>query len=355
MKNKLTIMVPEKNRHQFLRRLLDYFALAECEFEIVIADSSDESYQEICGEFPSVLNIRYVRFQPAISPYDKLMQTIEAISSDYLVMTGDDDFLSLAALRECVSFLDREPGFSLAHGRAWSIVVDSNTGAGDVTPYPQSSIKLDKSGDRVISHLAAYAPTAYSVHRTRHFYRAMASTLRAVKRDDYQFGELLLSCIPVCMGKVHCLDVDYLLRQGHLASTSSRQLTWSEEMETADFDERYSKFISELAAYIGSSDGLADEAARNVVSQAMNEYFSRFVPGYDSVSGRPRPMPAMEQSKPPSIIDRVIGRCLRLFQAPSVIKQPTVNEKTAVKENWFVDPNLILAQSLVESFPEGVK
>ncbi|MFT6765621.1 MAG: glycosyltransferase involved in cell wall biosynthesis, partial [Alteromonas naphthalenivorans] len=46
MKTLLTIVIPTRNRPQYLKRLLKYFIKESFNLSIIIADSSDDNYKE---------------------------------------------------------------------------------------------------------------------------------------------------------------------------------------------------------------------------------------------------------------------------------------------------------------------
>jgi len=128
MANALTILLPIKDRPQYLRRLLVYLESESCDFPILIADgSSDDLSKCVVERFLSrlKLDITYFKFKPDTdlqSLTSKLVSVSQHISTEYVVWACDDDFYDLEALRRGILFLKANPDFSAFAGE----VIDFN-------------------------------------------------------------------------------------------------------------------------------------------------------------------------------------------------------------------------------------
>lgn len=123
MNSNLTLLLPTKDRPEFLSRWMGWAIQEGCPFPIVIADgSADSSFAERQAQrgVRHGLDIEFQRF-----PFDeswkdfstKMVTSIASIESPYVSLVCDDDFYDFANMLLAADFLDQNPDFSCAIGQ----------------------------------------------------------------------------------------------------------------------------------------------------------------------------------------------------------------------------------------------
>lgn len=221
----LQIIIPTRNRNDFLERLLNYFSKVGCEFEILIADSSSETArvknENTIAELSKSLRIKYYHFNTEISVEGKVFEALNHVNSKYSVLCADDDFLIPNTLKQCIEFLENYKDYSVAHGK--SVMVGFGKSSIIVNNYPQRNIEDEDAGLRLINHLGSYSTTFYSIQKTETLKHNWDSARKYT--SDILFGELLPSCLSIVQGKSKSLDSLYMVRQYHENSTATLNLS----------------------------------------------------------------------------------------------------------------------------------
>ena len=276
----LTLVLPTKNRADFLIRLLTYYNERRLAFHLVVADSSDheqvEQTRRAVKALEQGLNLDHRVYPPEIGVFDKMCEAVNCVETPYAVLGADDDFFVPSALGEAVQFLQDNPDYSVAHGEAAVINLGPEATAyghiAGVGRYNQRTIDLATGSKRLVDHLRNFSTTWYSVHRTeqlrRNFQKVAAPGL------DYGFGELLPSCLSLIQGKSKKLDGLYMVRQVHSAQTAPNHGDFFDWVADPTWGTRYKYFRDCLAAKLVRQDGISMGEARGVVKQAFWLYLA---------------------------------------------------------------------------------
>ncbi len=109
-----TIVIPTHNRPQYLARCVRWFADFDC--PIVVADSSSQ----ICLGGLKGGGITHVHCPGGIEVYPKKLQVaLEKVTTPFVAMCADDDFIARAGLQTSVSFLEANPDYAFSQGYAY--------------------------------------------------------------------------------------------------------------------------------------------------------------------------------------------------------------------------------------------
>ena len=111
-----TILIPTHNRHHFLDRCVMWFI--DKQYPVVIADSSA---QEWVSEYRSSRYVTYLwepgaGFQTYIS---KVKKALDAVSTKYVNLCADDDFVTHDGIQTCVEYLNQHDDYSFAQGHSY--------------------------------------------------------------------------------------------------------------------------------------------------------------------------------------------------------------------------------------------
>jgi len=220
----LSILIPTKNRPDFILRVLKYYSCAGFSGDILIGDSSDEDvYRELLDNisfYSDVLRIRH--FHKKNLTADKMVSFLcDYVDTQYSVMHPDDDVVLVPSISECLEFLDQNADYSAVHGLALNISIDHNSsspfgGLTSVKDYPLAPALSDYSYERVMTYFANVKNINMSV--VRHDVNSQAfSQIEKLSDFDssYVYGELVHAAVVLARGKVGSIDVCYLVRQKH--------------------------------------------------------------------------------------------------------------------------------------------
>lgn len=175
LKEKLTLIIPTRNRHHFLIKTLGYYVKMKANLNIILADSSDPDIfdknrllvQSVSGHFP----IFHQFYSTELGNQSIIAQCIEMVKTPYCMYTGDDDFLIPPALQKCIAFLDANKDYSLASGMGVRPIVHQ------VSPRRFEIFSVDASilqkndaplgSQRLLrTYHPSWAPNSFAIHRT---------------------------------------------------------------------------------------------------------------------------------------------------------------------------------------------
>lgn len=281
-----SLIVPTFEGTRFLKRALDYFRFADFQGSIVLADNSSGEHRDFvascAGQYPD-LRIDVHLYPHGIRFLDKMVATLERTESRFVMLHAHDDFLVPEAAEQCVDFLDRNSGYSVARGR---VAMFALTRAGDESSagvslvlgsHPMRAYEQANALDRVIDHIERFAPTFYSVHRREYLIEAFRLTEASTK--NVIFFQYLSSCIAALQGKIWCSDELFYLRQAHDDSWSRSLLRdyehWPMLITSPNFSRYYQQFRSALCTRIEQTLGTPATETTAAIDRAAIHLLAR--------------------------------------------------------------------------------
>ena len=275
----VTLLIPTKDRSDFLIRLLNYYLALKFQGFLYIGDSSVGEHarktQEVIKSLEGRLNILY-REYPDLNDAMCRGELLKLVNTKYAAYVADDDFLVPASLRKCAEFLDANSNYSTAHGVAAVIDLETSGAYGRVASashYRQPVIESETASQRLLDYLSNYSVNMFSLQRVEYWkeiYKYVSTT------PDIPFaGELMPSCLSVIQGKVKELDCFYLARQAH----DRRYLnpTVFQWIATTDWLPSYRRFIESLSQEIVKQDGISEGQAVDIVEKAFVAHLTRVI------------------------------------------------------------------------------
>lgn len=275
----LSVVLPTHNRPEFLFRLLAFYKSIDLKHRIIVADSSDSV--ELARNAASInffgesLRIVHRVYSSDVNFWCKVNDALKRVDSPYAVLGADDDFFVPSTLDAAVAFLESNPDYSVAQGRAAAFfLLDESAVFGRIRAtcdYKQRSIELSTSDARLKHHLADYSTTWYSVQHTGQLIQAMRVTENL--KLDVNFSELLPSCMSLIWGKTKKLDDLYLVRQSHAVKSYAVARNWT---SAEDWESQYTRVRDCLAEELHRCGGIQIEFARASVNEAFAPYLLPF-------------------------------------------------------------------------------
>ena len=263
-----SVVIPTFEGTPFLERTLDYFRDLAFKGRIVLADNSSGEHRKFvatCGDKYPALKLEVLAYPENIRFLDKMTAALEKIDSQFVLLHAHDDFMVPAGVEQCVDFLARNPGYTVARGRIamFALARNPDDASGQVAvsllPHPMRGYEQPDAVERLLAHIERYASTFYSVHRRESLLESFRLTQRATQ--NVIFFQYLSSCIAAVQGKIRCLDQLFYVRQGHADSWSGRLKQgdyehWPMLITSPDFSRYYQEFRTTLAHYVESTNGV---------------------------------------------------------------------------------------------------
>ena len=291
-----TLIIGTHNRHDLLLRAIDYYQHFDC--DVFIADSSDS---KLSYKFPD--NIIYKHFpRPAALFAEKIYETAKSITTPYVCLVPDDDYLLESSLKLASCFLDDNQDYVSAQGKYYKFELIKN----QVTFSPRydlgSTHYAVESEDRLSRLARAFNPyfhQIYSVHRTDVFTKTWkfdCSVCKTGSYKDFALDEFLVQLVPMCHGKHKVLPIlwmvrdtytfdstraqKYLVAKSKLSSIGSSYRWDNRSVNEVEFffnskecgliKENFGEIIFELIGNKEESDKLFDVACKSFTQSFLN-------------------------------------------------------------------------------------
>ena len=221
-----------------------------------------------------------------------MSKAIEAISSEFVVVIGDDDFLIEASVHQCAKFLLENADYAVADGREIRWLVNAEQQSFTSYVLPQLDIEHEKPHHRLQAHLEKYWPTFYGVHRRKNII-GLASIVESFEIKGSFSGlviqELCLSALVIASGKYKFLDGLYIVRQNDHKS-STKILSWESLIVDSGFQavsEKLRRCLSAECVKHGSFSRFHADDAFNVGLGVFLKPFPPVDPSAQTYLARP--------------------------------------------------------------------
>jgi len=197
---KLSYIILSKNRRVLLEKKLTTLREKQGvkEKQIFIGEDNQETVSKL------VKNHVIVR---EVSPLDRLETLMQSISTDYCVLTADDDTIITKHISSHIKFLDENSDYVGSQGLFYSKIKP-------VSPNESYRPSLqDKSPEqRIISLLENYGHFNYAIIRTS-VLRKMCGISKSLKsKNSLNFQEVLWNIILAASGKINVVHEPFVLR-----------------------------------------------------------------------------------------------------------------------------------------------
>ncbi|RBL72052.1 glycosyl transferase family 2 [Pseudomonas sp. MWU13-2625] len=257
----LTVVLITHNRPAFLRRAVKYYSSLPC--RIMVLDSTPERPE---GDF-SAVDYHHVPQFAYWGMQAKLAYGVERLTTPYMVLAADDDFILHDSLAESVGFLQANRDYGMCHGYCLMYL----SLAHGVSYYRrdkkvQEDYASERAQDRVIDYMSQYIPPFYAVTRTD-LMKTWHSALPP--GTSFQWQEIGHVYFLLASAKARILPMPYVVREiNYGASEHStdvyHSLTYVDSKSVAE-REAFTDFLITLPTEI---NGLDTEQAKAFVEQS---------------------------------------------------------------------------------------
>ena len=164
----ISIMIPTKNRPNFILRLLEYYSKSEFKGYILIGDASDkhlfiETKNNIL-KYKNRLKIQHF-YEPDLLTDETNSFLSKHVKTDFCAYVADDDIILVSSLIDCINFLIQNPEYSAVHGLAFLMSMEDRAMV-SIRDYKMVTSVKDNSLDRVEDFFIEMSQLNMSVIRT---------------------------------------------------------------------------------------------------------------------------------------------------------------------------------------------
>jgi glycosyltransferase domain-containing protein len=252
----LTVVLISHNRPAFLRRAMKYYGALPC--KVLVLDSATEHFK---GELPDV-DYRHVP-QFAYGGFQaKIAYGVEQVTTPYMVLAADDDFIVHDALSESVDFLEENRDYGMCHGYCLMYL----TFAGSVSYYRRDKkvcedYSSERPQDRVVEYMHQYLPPFYAVTRTS-LMKSWYSLLPP--GTSFQWQEIGHVYYMLACAKARILPTAYVVREINYGNSEHNtevyhSLTYTDAKSVAERD-AFAEFLASLPTGIKGLDPVQGKA-----------------------------------------------------------------------------------------------
>lgn len=270
LKEKFTLIVPTYNRYPYLLRLLKYYKSFQFPFSIYILDSSSEELEiDDLKQLLKDKSIIYEKFNPNIFFPNKIAMGCNYVTTPYVALCADDDFIVPSGIEDSVRFLINELDYTLAHGRYTfhRLYSAGKKLVWEPGYFKDKTLANENTLDRINAHLSSYSSTFYAVHRTEIMKLIWNET--AIHATSFGLSEILPSVLSVLYGKLKVLDVFYSSRE------QNNFLWYDSSFHSIMYSaEKIAKASDVLATHISQKEGLSLDASKILARKCMENYIN---------------------------------------------------------------------------------
>ena len=282
---KVAILVPTKNRPDFILRMLSYYNLTNSSHPILIGDASDlttsKKIRDIINEFKN-LEVKYFHWENVGCNQTIYRLTNEASKNyDYAAQQGDDDFLIPSSLSKCALFLSNNPDYLMAQGRVGYLRLDRPGAFGRIESIgEQWRIKentKETSIERFLHLHNDYYSSCFCVHRTKDYINNCGEIHNTI--IDPTVGEYFKSYVTAIKGKAKFIDTLYMITHLHPGIIHAWQnpVKW---VLQEHWGTEYHKIISELGKALYETGELTEVKAKEFVYEKFFEMINESMLGW---------------------------------------------------------------------------
>jgi glycosyltransferase domain-containing protein len=263
----LTVVLITHNRPAFLRRAVKYYSSLPC--KIMVLDSTIERPE---GDF-SAVDYHHVPQFAYWGMQAKLAYGVERLTTPYMVLAADDDFILHDSLAESVNFLHANQDYGMCHGYCLMYLTLTN----GVNYYRrdkkvQEDYASERAQDRVIDYMSQYIPPFYAVTRTD-LMKTWHSALPA--GTNFQWQEIGHVYFLLASAKARILPIPYVVREINYGVSEHNtdvfhSLTYVDSKSVAE-REAFAEFLTSLPCAIEGLDAMQAKAFALESFDAMAE------------------------------------------------------------------------------------
>lgn len=280
--NKTTvgIIVPTKDRPDFVIRQMNYYANLHSPHPIYYSDaSSNENVEKVKKEITKLgnkLNIHH-QVNQGDDSVKRIIKLLSLVKEKYVTFIGDDDYHVPNTLNVCSEFLENNPDYQTAMGRSVTIRVEGNGVYGNLVgihDYHRSSVDASTASQRLLDYLGpCFSSIIAAVVPTKDLLQYYQDGCEI--KDMSIRGEVLPCCRMIIDGKSKILDHLGLVRQIHKNHYKLDDMF--DNLTNPEWNQSYQEFRRQVIKALSEKDGITKEEAENNFKKAFWFYLQKYL------------------------------------------------------------------------------
>ncbi|MCF6149086.1 MAG: TIGR00180 family glycosyltransferase [Candidatus Kuenenia sp.] len=301
----ISILIPTKNRSDFLTRTLLYYVKVNFKGRIYIGDSSNDEHTEKNKHTIEILKdklkiiYRYFPSPPYMHEGMCVKDLTEIADTPYAVYSGDDDFLIPAGLEKCIDFLENHPDYNAAHGFRINFSLENDDAYSKIISgyiIPGHKLECCVAVERWRTYIQEAFSTQYYVHRTdtwRRMYRDIDSI--PIRYFGPEFVPCSLSAIAGKIMQLDCLTAVFQKR--HDDTGNWQQLNFYSLITNPEWHSSYKTIKKSITEALVQQDGISNEKADEIFDREFWFHLAFYLYSQYHVKYKASNMPLEEQNK----------------------------------------------------------
>ena len=231
--NKLSIILPIKDRKGYSLRVLEFLNNEKCQYAIYVADGSKiKNFKQslLINKFKN-LNITY-KYHGYDRTFSKFINKIHSyrylIKSKYIYWLCDDYFPNLETLKHGINKLNKNKKFSTYIGQVknFNLIKKKLKFNNKFQYYYPSTIKKIFLSNNIVNRITKYRYNQpfEGILNTSVFFKVFEES-RFLKIDNYHELALIFKTIPLLYGKIFIENKIILIRQENSYTSEGKKLS----------------------------------------------------------------------------------------------------------------------------------
>lgn len=214
---KCFLLIPTRNRTEFLDKALKYYSSYDNCPGIVIADSSDElDFHENlrCIErYSTKLTIVHEKHDVSLTFWEKLIHSLANVKDyKYVALAADDDYLSLDILPKCIDFLQKSQDNAFAGGVNVRIHSNKLNPPVPMKSIVSQTIVSESPLERLRRYTICKRHRIYGYHRISILIDSLKDSVTVTKRELDTFAEYFYYLSVMLRGNNLCVnEIGYVI------------------------------------------------------------------------------------------------------------------------------------------------
>lgn len=280
--NKLTFLLPLKDRPSYTRIWLKHNIRSE--YDYFVADGSIGDENEALFSEMNLPNLTYVRFPQDLSIecyVEKMLQAVCQVKTKYVMTCDNDDFMNFQGVRSCINALEEDPEAVCAGGPIYGVMQNEIT-----LSEPRYSLPARIIDAQALHNLSGYDALEqlfknyrymwYSIFRSED-YKKIWHDIRQLQISNVYLIELLQAELAFCHGKYIQIKTNHYIRLENPTTSFAREGAAKDipHVHKIYFDDEYRCQVLRISEHVAKLVGVEPT---HLLNERRNYYISGVAP-----------------------------------------------------------------------------
>ena len=276
-----SVLMPTKDRPEFLKRSLDFLARQGFAGQVLITDGSSD---DMASQNTQIVNnqkkisIVYIHTGNIENQWTEMHQVLKEVTSKYSLLYHDDDFFFLDEIDYCLEFLENNEDYTSARGRfAW---VNRKSNQMQFSKMPMYSFTEAVTERRIADMFSNYCHLCFGIMRRDVFLNALNQVPKYLSKCAW-FDQFAITILCGVRGKSYTSPRLFCVRQVHPGQSQRRLIKndpyahWPMIIASPDFSNDYQNFRQCLINNCRDFLSVDDERLGEVIDHGLLALINR--------------------------------------------------------------------------------